>query len=63
MAKVTTKRVARKQATTMTLGIDLGDRTSMVFGFDAGTGELSGPKKVPTTPEGFQELLEKMPPV
>lgn len=61
MAKDTTKRSTRKQTTTMTLGIDLGDRTSMVFGFDAGTGELLGPTKVATTPEGFDALLAGLP--
>jgi hypothetical protein len=34
MAKVTTKRAVRKQRATMTLGIDIGDRESVVYGFD-----------------------------
>jgi transposase len=61
MAKVTTKRLVRKQTTTMTLGIDLGDRASVVSGFDAGTGELLGPAKVATTREGIETLLAGLP--
>jgi transposase len=61
MAKVTTKRAVRKQATTMTLGIDLGDRRSVVFGLDTTTGELSGPLKIATSSEGFEGLLKGLP--
>jgi transposase len=61
MAKFTTRRASRKQARTMTLGIDLGDRASTVLGLDAATGELLGPARIATTPEGMEAFLEGLP--
>lgn len=61
MANSTTKRAVRKQVATMTLGVDLGDRTSVVFGFDADTGEVLGPKRIETTAQGVEGLLSGLP--
>ena len=63
MAKVTTKRAVRKQATTMTLGIDLGDRESVAYGFDPSSGEVMGTRRVAMEPESLEEFFGGMPPV
>lgn len=60
MAKVTTKRAVRKQRT-VTLGIDLGDKKSVVCGFDATTGELLPARRVATTLAGIEGLLKGAP--
>ncbi len=52
-----TKRASRRSATTMTLGIDLGDRSSVICGLDAVTGEITGPSRVATTKRGMEDLF------
>ena len=61
-SQITRKRAVRKQQPiTRTLGIDLGDRMSMMFGLDTSTGETMGPKRVPTTERGMEDLFAGLP--
>lgn len=63
MTKDTTKRVVRKQVTAMTLGIDLGDRESVVYGFDPSSGEVMGTRRVSMEPVDLDEFFAGLPPV
>lgn len=63
MAKDTTKRAVRKQVTTMTLGIDLGDRESVVYGFDPSSGEVMGTRRISMEPKDLEEFFAGLPPV
>jgi len=45
----------------MTLGIDLGDKTSVTYGLDTATGETTGPARVATTESGMEDLFAGLP--
>lgn len=49
------------ETTTVTMGMDLGDRSTTFFRIDDATGEILAEGKVPTTPTDFRALLEDLP--
>lgn len=54
-------RSSTKRAITKTLGIDLGDRTSVVYGLDVATGETTGPMRIATSERAMEGLFASFP--
>src|SRR5271165_5940063 len=63
MRKITTMRATRREnfnRQQLTIGLDLGDRSSFYYVLDE-AGEFILGKKLPTTPEAMKRAFEKMP--